>query len=1729
MRIALISYEYPPETGFGGIGTYTYYQAHALARLGHKVHVFAGTQSAQRRTYRDGNVTVTRWRSVGFVERLVPRADLLGLHWFKNRLQNASNSLSALRRELQHGRFDVVEMPECGAEGALLNHVFDLPTVVRLHSPAELIMPTYPTRASDRVLTAIVERLGLTGARAITSCSHWLAKEVRSRLRIDRPISVIPNGIDLALFDQDDGIDAVERFGLPRDRVRIFFANRLEERKGIHVVRDLLLPVLQRHPEAMFVLAGADPNGIVARELQPMLAAHGLQHGLVHVGKLTLPEVRACLKQTDVFLLPSIWENAPYSLLEAMAAGKAIVASDCGGVPEILRHDVDGLVARTGDAASFARALHRLLADGALRLRFGQSARARVEARFTDEHVARRSLETYEWALGAPAARRSAGGVQPSIQLGPDNWFQAWWMRGGSPSERPELDPAFEQVGLAELDFAQALLKRLYWSGRGRSDVAEADYLDDLATLHRRRAVAAQAAGAEPEPSRRLALPALSHPIFGDEASTGAFLAELWRLGDRPMVAEWLLREIGAADFVDRASRRVAFRRLALEALRRRPGEQPLAVLRRIYRSVATAARVVQQDLDFFAADPHGPELAALVREHGLHAPLQRPAVFAVPRRRKAPSKAPKADVTVLIPSFKHEAYVVHAIESVLAQTHRGVQVLVVDDRSPDGTVAAARSVDDPRVVVRENERNLGLGGSIQAALASITTPFTALLNSDDVFHPERLERCLAVFAADPAAQLVATRLAVMDQKERRLTTDTSCVLDVGGAAHGWVRWYERITARLQGGDWTALPALLRHNHLATSSNVVCRTSFLAAQAAAFAPFKYCLDWQLFLRAANAGALRFVDEALLGYRLHGANTVWFDDVARPGYVHEVNAVVADALRGHVAARRAAGESGDAIAEEVAGLLRQHARAHGETGGETLFLAELLAGLDVVPAAYRSPQLAALAQEALAGKRGEALDADVAERLRLLRHAVDGLAEQNRRLEPEVGRLAAEVAGRSEQAEDVAALRDRLVETDERADAALDVAETVRHERDALAADLAEARARLDAAALAAGELKAQLERVADDRDRTVAARDENWRKAAALQSELTAAAAREAAMVQRAAESAAQAALQDRRLAETAASRDELAQRQLATGEALRRTLDELEMAQGKLSASRGELQAAQRGLQQTQRELDDAKHELQHTQSELQHTQSELQHTQSELQHTQSELQHTQHELQRTQHEVRLTVQQAEERRIAAAAAHAQAVAENAHWAIRALLDERQRRAQLAGSMEQRFGRLLLNKLALGGVVAVAQRGIEGGATALVRLAGGLRKAVPGRKPARTLLVVDGSYPDADAAPAATLAAALAEGGIEVRVACRESGSWHPLTKMLLPELDPRLAVPRDAWLQRRDRKWWQRRRPDIAAAVLAMPANAPAIARAFATARSARSASVCYLHGFGLGEAGIVAAGAGALTGMPFGLTLSRDDLPRLGAQPFRELVARAAALFVDSDELAAAVRRAAAAPLPALVVVPAFAVVAPSAVQRRPLPNRIACIGPFDDADGLLALAGALRRLVDAGVEPQLDVLGADIGIAANLVAVDWFKGRCAALGVADRVLFRPEASPVGIERALAEASVVVDVRSGGDRDPAGLGIGGVSALAAGVPLVGFREGAAGAVHDGDEALLAPRGDEAALATALQRLLGDAALGAAIGAAGRRRFDRSHAASVAAAEACARVRALRNAARG
>jgi len=403
MKVLLLSFEYPAETGFGGIGTYTWYHARALVKLGHEVHVLAGAlaTTALRTSEHDG-VIVHRYRSGGAVMRSLALLARPRLWWTRNRLENALcmyRGLAALRR--QH-RYDVVEMPECGAEGMLINHLTRAMTVVRLHSPARLIMPYYDVRSVDITLCAFAEQRGIGGARALSSCSAFLAGEASEKLGVRRSIRVIPNGIDLDLFDASEQIDFRRSFDLPADRPIIFFAGRLERRKGIHLCRDIAAAILERHDVA-FVMAGQDLFDHATDDLLPHLAARSLKGSIHYLGRLDLDTVRSGLRQSDIFLLPSLWENCPYSCLEAMAAGRAIVSSDQGGMPELIRDGENGLLATNGSAASYVAALERLIADSALRLQLGNEARASIRRRHTDVFTARQSIEYYTDCLRGAA------------------------------------------------------------------------------------------------------------------------------------------------------------------------------------------------------------------------------------------------------------------------------------------------------------------------------------------------------------------------------------------------------------------------------------------------------------------------------------------------------------------------------------------------------------------------------------------------------------------------------------------------------------------------------------------------------------------------------------------------------------------------------------------------------------------------------------------------------------------------------------------------------------------------------------------------------------------------------------------------------------------------------------------------------------------------------------------------------------------------------------------------------------------------------------------------------------------------------------------------------------------------------------------------------------------------------------------------------------------------------
>jgi len=221
---------------------------------------------------------------------------------------------------------------------------------------------------------------------------------MRDKLGVRRPIRVIPNGIDLDLFDRAEHVDIRRKFDLPRDRLMIFFSGRMERRKGIHLCKEIAASILKRY-EVAFVFAGQDLFNYLSGELLPYLSGERLRGSVHYLGRLDLTDVRSCLSQTDIFLIPSLWENCPYSCLEAMAAGRAIVSTDQGGMPELIRDGENGLLARSEDPAAFITSLERLIEDQPLRVRLGSAARKTVEESHTDVSIARISTEYYAECL----------------------------------------------------------------------------------------------------------------------------------------------------------------------------------------------------------------------------------------------------------------------------------------------------------------------------------------------------------------------------------------------------------------------------------------------------------------------------------------------------------------------------------------------------------------------------------------------------------------------------------------------------------------------------------------------------------------------------------------------------------------------------------------------------------------------------------------------------------------------------------------------------------------------------------------------------------------------------------------------------------------------------------------------------------------------------------------------------------------------------------------------------------------------------------------------------------------------------------------------------------------------------------------------------------------------------------------------------------------------------------
>jgi len=222
-------------------------------------------------------------------------------------------------------------------------------------------------------------------------------------------------------------------------------------------------------------------------------------------------------------------------------------------------------------------------------------------------------------------------------------------------------------------------------------------------------------------------------------------------------------------------------------------------------------------------------------------------------------------EVSVVIPSYNHAAYIRRAIESVLAQTHADFELIVVDDGSSDNSLQVIHEFNDPRMRVIDQE-NQGAHAAINRGIELAQGRYVAILNSDDAYTPDRLEKMLALLKADSSAGLAGSYIQVIDHEGKRL-----------GVKHAfkdlepWPLAHPELSFR--AGD-DPFAALLTENHLATTSNFFFERSW-HARVGGFRPLRYTHDWDFALGVTRAagGKLCIAPEPLLEYRIHPHNTI----------------------------------------------------------------------------------------------------------------------------------------------------------------------------------------------------------------------------------------------------------------------------------------------------------------------------------------------------------------------------------------------------------------------------------------------------------------------------------------------------------------------------------------------------------------------------------------------------------------------------------------------------------------------------------------------------------------------------------------------------------------------------------------------------------------------------------------------------------------------------------------
>src|SRR5437588_4536112 len=388
MRVIMLSWEYPPRI-VGGISPHVHDLSQQLVKQGIEVHVVTKeTPIAPDEEVEPSGVHVHRVHLDQKPKDFIHEIQLL----------NVATELR-VRQLLEDWRpggqptvFHAHDWLSLDAARDL-KYEYMLPMIATVHATEE---GRNGGIHNDMQLYIHEQEYWLTyEAWRVIVCSEYMRGEVLRSFNCPYDKSdVIYNGVDAKKFDfqwtEQERAEWRAKFALSDQKV-VVYVGRFVREKGIHVLLDSASAVLAQEPKAKFVIVG----GGMREKYERFVHWYGLSDKVVFTGFMANRNLFAMYRIADVAAFPSLYEPFGIVALEAMASAAPVVASDAGGLQEVVLHDKTGTLSYAGDPNSLAWGMLRVMQDPLRAQRLAKAAKARLHTDFDWSHIAEKTIGVY--------------------------------------------------------------------------------------------------------------------------------------------------------------------------------------------------------------------------------------------------------------------------------------------------------------------------------------------------------------------------------------------------------------------------------------------------------------------------------------------------------------------------------------------------------------------------------------------------------------------------------------------------------------------------------------------------------------------------------------------------------------------------------------------------------------------------------------------------------------------------------------------------------------------------------------------------------------------------------------------------------------------------------------------------------------------------------------------------------------------------------------------------------------------------------------------------------------------------------------------------------------------------------------------------------------------------------------------------------------------------------------